>query len=316
MKISKLKLKHQIFLIVLFTVILFTFMEAYFYFSFYNLTQTRAANYGNKIIEQTRQKIDSVFNDIKISTNIAVDNRKIQEFTTADNDYARDIDIGNYVIDLMEYMRAFNSYVSGIVINDNEGRKVYSVDSITGDIFFMNQYNAFINKYKNDSTALDKGSFTDLFKDGKSGNEYFFYVAPIIESIGGVHFSQRTGYCSVMVNIEKLQELIENTELTPHSALYILNSSNEVIASNQASFRGVLFEDILSADRDNLTSGMKTKINGEKVIVQEKGLEQADGWSIVSIIPVHELTADMNPIKHFSFIRPARLGPRIIRWGC
>ncbi|NIK67072.1 two-component system sensor histidine kinase YesM [Paenibacillus sp. BK720] len=302
MKISKLKLKHQIFLIVLFTVILFTFMEAYFYFSFYNLTQTRAANYGNKIIEQTRQKIDSVFNDIKISTNIAVDNRKIQEFTTADNDYARDIDIGNYVIDLMEYMRAFNSYVSGIVINDNEGRKVYSVDSITGDIFFMNQYNAFINKYKNDSTALDKGSFTDLFKDGKSGNEYFFYVAPIIESIGGVHFSQRTGYCSVMVNIEKLQELIENTELTPHSALYILNSSNEVIASNQASFRGVLFEDILSADRDNLTSGMKTKINGEKVIVQEKGLEQADGWSIVSIIPVHELTADMNPIKHNSII--------------
>ncbi|WP_347880062.1 histidine kinase [Paenibacillus sp. BK720] len=302
LKISKLKLKHQIFLIVLFTVILFTFMEAYFYFSFYNLTQTRAANYGNKIIEQTRQKIDSVFNDIKISTNIAVDNRKIQEFTTADNDYARDIDIGNYVIDLMEYMRAFNSYVSGIVINDNEGRKVYSVDSITGDIFFMNQYNAFINKYKNDSTALDKGSFTDLFKDGKSGNEYFFYVAPIIESIGGVHFSQRTGYCSVMVNIEKLQELIENTELTPHSALYILNSSNEVIASNQASFRGVLFEDILSADRDNLTSGMKTKINGEKVIVQEKGLEQADGWSIVSIIPVHELTADMNPIKHNSII--------------
>lgn len=302
MKISRLKLKHQIFLIVLFTVIIFTFMEAYFYFSFYNLTQTRAANYGNKIIEQTRQKIDSVFNDIKVSTNIAVDNRKIQEFTTADNDYTRDIDIGNYVIDLMEYMRSFNSYVNGIVINDNEGRKVYSIDTKTGDIFFLNPYNEFINKYKNDSEALKKGRFTDLLKDEKSGNEYFFYVAPIIESIGGVHFSQRTGFCSIMVNIGKLQELIENTELTPHSTLYILNSSNEVIASNQASFRGVLFEDILSANRDSLTNGVKTRINGEKVIVQEKGLEQAEGWSIVSIIPVHELTADMNPIKHNSII--------------
>ncbi|MGO4106917.1 sensor histidine kinase [Paenibacillus sp. YAF4_2] len=302
LKISRLKLKHQIFLIVLFTVIIFTFMEAYFYFSFYNLTQTRAANYGNKIIEQTRQKIDSVFNDIKVSTNIAVDNRKIQEFTTADNDYTRDIDIGNYVIDLMEYMRSFNSYVNGIVINDNEGRKVYSIDTKTGDIFFLNPYNEFINKYKNDSEALKKGRFTDLLKDEKSGNEYFFYVAPIIESIGGVHFSQRTGFCSIMVNIGKLQELIENTELTPHSTLYILNSSNEVIASNQASFRGVLFEDILSANRDSLTNGVKTRINGEKVIVQEKGLEQAEGWSIVSIIPVHELTADMNPIKHNSII--------------
>lgn len=302
MKISKLKLKHQIFLIVLFSVIIFTFMEAYFYFSFYNLTQTRAANYGNKIIEQTRQKIDSVFNDIKISTNIAVDNRKIQEFTTAEDDYTRDIDIGNYVIDLMEYMRSFNSYVNGIVINDNAGRKVYSIDTKTGDIFFLNQYHDFINKYKNDSEALKKGRFTDLLKDEKTGNEYFFYVVPIIESIGGVHFSQRTGFCSIMVNTGKLQELIENTELTPHSTLYILNSSNEVIASNQASFRGVLFEDILSADRESLTSGVKTRINGEKVIVQQKGLEQADGWSIVSIIPVHELTSDMNPIKNNSII--------------
>lgn len=42
LKISRLKLKHQILLIVLFTVIIFACMEAYFYFSFYNLTQTRA----------------------------------------------------------------------------------------------------------------------------------------------------------------------------------------------------------------------------------------------------------------------------------
>lgn len=302
MKISRLKLKHQILLIVLFTVIIFACMEAYFYFSFYNLTQTRAANYGNKMIEQTRQKIDSVFNDIKISTNIAVDNRKIQEFTTAEDDYTRDIDIGNYVIDLMEYMRSFNSYVDGIVINDNEGRKVYSIDTKTGDIFFLNTYNEFITKYKNDSKSLQKGRFTDLLKDEKTGNEYFFYLAPIIESLGGVHFSERTGFCSIMVNMGKLQELIENTELTPHSTLYIVNSSNEVIASNNASFRGVLLGDILPVDRSSLTSGVKTKINGEKVIVQEKGLEQADGWSIVSIIPVHELTADMNPIKHNSII--------------
>jgi Predicted signal transduction protein with a C-terminal ATPase domain len=302
LKISRLKLKHQILLIVLFAVIIFTVMEAYFYYSFYNLTQTRAANYGNKIIEQTRQKIDSVFNDIKVSTNIAVDNKKIQEFTTAPDDYTRDIDVGNYVIDLMAYMRSFNSYVNGIVVNDNEGRKVYSIDTITGDVFFLNQYNAFINKYKSDSEVLKKGIFTDLFRDEKSGNEYFFYVSPIIESVGGVHFSQRTGFCSIMINIGKLQELVENTELTPHSTLYILNSQSEVIASNNAGSQGILFKDIYSADKDNLTDGVKTRINGKEVIVQKKGLEQAEGWSIVSIIPVHELTADMNPIKNNSII--------------
>ncbi|WP_240415997.1 sensor histidine kinase [Paenibacillus periandrae] len=266
------------------------------------MTQNRATNYGNKIIEQTRQKIDSVFNDIKVSTNIAVNNKKIQEFTIAEDDYTRDFDIGTYVLDLMEYMRSFNSYVNGIVINDNQGRRVYSLASTNGDIFFLKQYDTFISDYKNDSESVNKGKFTNILKNEKTGNEYFFYIAPIIEAIGGVHFSQKTGYCSVMVNTEKMQELVENTELTPNSTLYILNSRNEAIASNNANLRGALFKDLLSVDRNSLTNGVKTTINGEDVIVQEKGLEQADGWSIVSIIPVHELTTDMNAIKNISII--------------
>ncbi|WP_238358082.1 cache domain-containing sensor histidine kinase [Cohnella zeiphila] len=252
-------------------------------------------------MEQTRQKIDSVFNDIEISTNIAVNNRKVQEFTIADDDYKRAFDFGNYVTDLMEYMRSFNSYVNGIMVNDNQGRRIYSLATEKGDIIFSKQYDEFIKSYKNASQS-GKGTFTTILKDEKTGNEYFFYTAPIIESIGGVHFSQQTGYCSVMVNTEKLQELVENTDLTPHSTLYLLNSRNEIILSNQADSRGALFKEILAIDRDRLTNGVKTKINGEDVIVQEKGLEQAAGWRIVSVIPVHELTTDMNDIKNVSII--------------
>ncbi|GIP26279.1 hypothetical protein J23TS9_14090 [Paenibacillus sp. J23TS9] len=302
MRISRMKLKHQILLIFLFSIIIFTTMEFYFYYSFYNLTQKRAVNYGNKIIEQTRQKIDSVFNDIEVSTNIAVNNRKIQEFTTADDDYKRAFDFGTYVIDLMEYMRSFNSYVNGIVINDNQGRRIYSLAIAKGDIFYSNQYDKFFKQYKNDSESVKKGTFTNILKDEKTGSEYFFYIAPIIESIGGVHFSEQTGYCSVMVNTEKLQELVENTDLTPNSSLYLLNSRNEVIVSNNAYYRGNLFKDILTVDQGSLTNGVKTNINGKDVIVQEKGLDQAKGWRIVSIVPVHELTTDMNDIKNTSII--------------
>ncbi|WP_246120310.1 sensor histidine kinase [Cohnella terricola] len=149
---------------------------------------------------------------------------------------------------------------------------------------------------------MNKGTFTKILKDEKTGRENFFYIAPIIESIGGVHFSQKTGYLSVMVNMEKMQELVENTELTPNSTLYILNSRNEVIASNSENDRDFLFEDIHSLDSNSLTDGLKTKINGEDVIVHKKDLEQAEGWSIVSFIPVHELTTDMNALKSISII--------------
>lgn len=302
MKISKLKLKHQIWLIFFFSIIIFTVMEFYYYYSFSNLTQKRAAHYSNQMIEQTRRKIDSAFSDIRVSTSIAVNSRRVQEFSVVDDDYKRAFNSGPNALDLMEYMRSFNSYVDGIVINDIRGRRLYSLASASGDIFFLNRYDTFIQKYKEDPSLRDKGMFTSILKDDRTGTEQFFYIAPIVEAIGGIYFSQITGYCTVLVNMDKMQELVENTELTPNSTLYILNSRDEVIASTNSNARGALFREVLSMDKGVLLNGVKTTIDGEDILVQVKGLEQADGWRVVSMIPVQELTADMNPIRKVSII--------------
>ncbi|ACT00423.1 sensor histidine kinase [Paenibacillus sp. JDR-2] len=302
MKTSRLKLKHQIWLIFFFAIVIFTVMVLYFFYSFSHLTQSRAANFGNQMIEQTRSKIDTVFNDIRVSTGIAVNSKLIQEYAVVDDDYKRAFDSGNYALDLMDYMRSFNSYVSGIVIDDVRGKQLYSLDSSGGDIFFLHRYASFIQAYKKDPSLREKGMFTTTLKDDSMESEQFFYIAPIVESIGGIYFSQITGYFTVMVNMDKLQGLVENTELTPHSTLYILDSQEEVIASTNAKARGSLFKDLLSMDKDNLRDGVKTTIDGEDILVQVKGLEQADGWRIVSMIPVHELTADMNPMRKVSII--------------
>lgn len=302
MKTSKLKLKHQIWLIFFCCIVIFTVMEIYFFYSFSNLTQKRAATYGNQMIEQTRRKIDSVFNDIRVSTSIAVNSKRIQEFSVVDDDYKRAFDTGPYALDLMEYMRSFNSYVNGIVINDIAGRRLYSLASASGDIFFINQYETFIRKYKEDPSLREKGMFTTMLKDDRTDTEQFFYIAPIVEAIGGIYFSQITGYCTVMVNMEKMQGLVENTELTPRSTLYILNSRDEVIASTNSGARGTLFREVLSMDKNNLLNGVKETIDGEEILVQVKALEQADGWRVVSMIPVAELTEDMAPMRKVSII--------------
>ncbi|MGG3506116.1 sensor histidine kinase [Paenibacillus lautus] len=302
MKLSKLKLKHQIWLIFFFSIIIFTVMEFYYYYSFSNLTQKRAAHYSNQMIEQTRRKIDSAFSDIRVSTSIAVNSRRVQEFSVVDDDYQRAFNSGPNALDLMEYMRSFNSYVDGIVINDIRGRRLYSLASASGDIFFLNRYETFIQKYKEDPSLRDKGMFTSILKDDRTGTEQFFYIAPIVEAIGGIYFSQITGYCTVLVNMDKMQGLVENTELTPNSTLYILNSRDEVIASTNSNARVALFREVLSMDKGVLLNGVKTTIDGEDILVQVKDLEQADGWRVVSMIPVQELTADMNPIRKVSII--------------
>ncbi|MEK4328459.1 histidine kinase [Paenibacillus sp. FSL R7-0312] len=302
MKTSKVKLKHQIWLIFFFSIVIFTVMEIYFFHSFSNLTQKRAATYGNQMIEQTRRKIDTVFNDIRVSTGIAVNSKLIQEFSVEVDDYKRAFDSGPYALDLMEYMRSFNSYVNGIVINDIKGRRLHSLDSASGDIFFINPYDTFIQKYKDDPLLREQGMFTTILKDERTGTEQFFYIAPIVENIGGIYYSQITGYCTVMVNMDKLQGLVENTEFTQSSTLYILNNRDEVIASTNSSARGTLFREVLSMDKESLLNGVKATIDGEEILVQVKGLEQADGWRVVSMIPVHELTADMAPMRKVSII--------------
>lgn len=299
MRTSKLKLKHQLWLIFLFSILLFAVMEVYFFYSFSNLTQNRAANFSNQMIEQTRRKIDSVFYDIRSSTSIAVNSRRIQEFAVEVDDYKRAFDSGNYALDLMEYMRSFNSYVDGIVINDIRGMKL---TSSSADVFYLARYDAFIRTYKDDLSLREKGIFTTIFKDDDTDTEQFFYIAPIVESIGGIYFAQITGYCTVMVNMDKMQGLVENTELTPNSILYMLNSRDEVIASTNANVRSTLIRDVLSMDKAILQKGVKTTIDGESVLVQVKGLEQADGWRVVSMIPVRELTADMYPMRKVSMI--------------
>lgn len=303
MKISRLKLKHQIWLIFLFSIVIFTVMELYLFYSFSSLTQKRAANYGNQMIEQTRRKIDSVFKDIRVSTDIVVNNKLVQEMSVSYDDYKRVFDTGAYVMDLLEYMRSFNSHVNGIVMNDIQGRRVYSLASADGNLFFTDRYEDFIQRYKEALLLREKkGMFTPILKDEQTGTEQFFYIAPIVESRGGIYFSQVVGYCSVMVNTEKISIFIENMELTPGSTLYILNSQDEMIASTHSNARGALFRDILSIDRNLLLNGVETTIDGEKMLVHVQDLEQADGWRVVSMIPVPELTADMNSMRNVSMI--------------
>ncbi|MNC17235.1 Sensor histidine kinase YpdA [compost metagenome] len=201
----------------------------------------------------------------------------------------------------MEYVRSFNSYVNGIVLNDFQGRRIYSLASASGDIFFADRYETFIQKYKEDPSLRQKGGmFTTTLKDEQTGTEQFFYIAPIVETRGGIYFSQIVGYCSIVVNKDNIDGFIENMELTPNSTLYILNNENEVVASTNSNARGTLFREILSMDKGSLLNGVEATIDGEEILVHVKDLEQAEGWRVVSMIPLSELTADMNPLRRVS----------------
>lgn len=297
MRTNKLKLKHQIILIVILSVIIIMFMEMYYYFSFFNLTQSRAVDYENKIIEQSRVKIDLVLGEVKRNTNTIIYDKKVQNFMLEKNIYQRNIVYGPYVLDLIEYMRLFDSLVYGICLYNNFNDKIND-QSTQEAVFFNKKYVDFIEKYRSKLTTPSNGKFTSMYFDENNKKELFFYISPIIEAIGGEKFSQRIGYCSIVIDIDKLKKLIENTELTRNSSLYILNDKNEIVVSNNEKGKEPFSQNLLQHAFNKASTLKKTYLNGQEVIIQEKKLEQALGWRIVSIIPVNELALDMVPIRN------------------
>lgn len=160
-------------------------------------------------------------------------------------------------------MRSFNSYVNGIIINDIKGRRLHSLDSASGDIFSSTPM---ILLFRNIRMTLCCGS-RDVHHDSERRTDRYgtvlLYRADCGEYWGSLFLPDyrllhRDGQYGQAAG------LVENTELTANSTLYILNNRDEVIASTNSNARGTLFRDVLSMDKDILLNGVKETIDGRR----------------------------------------------------
>lgn len=295
--LNKLKLKHQIILLISVSTFLLILIQIFYWLSFYNLTKNRASNYEQKIIDQTFTKIDSVLKDIKTNTSLVTLDKNTQEFVISEDNYKRDLVLGPFILDIMEYVKSFNSIIYSLQIEDSTNRVIDNLITTDGNIYSSKEYNEFMNKYKDINGKYKKNIFTSAIKDPNTGKDFFFYLSPIVEVVGGEHFQEKMGNCTIMISTSNIQELIQNSNLTPNSLMIILDSENNIIASNNIEKQGLVFDDAILKNMDNSKKFNLTTYKGMKVIVQQRNLEQAEGWRIVSIIPVSELTTDMDFIE-------------------
>lgn len=302
MGLNKLKLKHQIILFISVSALLLITIQVFYWLSFYNLTKDRASNYEQKIIDQTFVKIDSVLKDVKTTASLITLDKSMQEFVITDDNSRRDLVLGPFILDLMEYVKTFNSIIYSVQIEDKRGRAVNNLTTADGNIYSSKEYSEFIKKYNTASKDFKKPEFTSVIKDPTSGKGFFFYLVPIIETIGGESFTEKIGMCTIMINTSNIQELIKNSELTPNSTLAILDNENRVIASNDNRSKGKVFDALPLKSVSSFDKAEVISFQGEKVIVQQKKLEQAEGWKIISVIPVNELTTDMNVIERVGIL--------------
>ncbi len=293
MGMNKLKLKHQIAFLVGVSVVLMILVQLFYYYRFYILTQERAKNYESTIINQTTIKINSILSDVESAANVIAYNKHIQDFIYSDDHAARAFILGPFATDVLGDVKSLNPNIYNVRITDNKGRITSTYFDYDSDIYANIQ-----KKYNYVDDNFKSPTFTNIFKDSSTGKFFFFYIDPIVDTNGRIDLFKKIGVCTVTIDTSTIQELVATMELTPNALFVVLDDENRVVASNNKMEQGELFNDIALGSQIGSETSNTVMYKNQKVILQQKELGMA-GWKIVSVLPMSELTSDMQSMKSF-----------------
>ena len=91
-----------------------------------------------------------------------------------------------------------------------------------------------------------------------------------------------------MCTTDNIEKIVEDISITPNSTFLILDKEKRVVASNFMEMQGKNINtlDLKSNDK------FEGNFNGRKCLIQFKQVPKLE-WTVVSILPVNELTNDM-----------------------
>ncbi len=296
MGMNKFKLKYQIAFLVGVSVVLMILVQLFYYYRFYTLTRERAINYESTIINQTTIKINSIFKDVESAANVIAYNKHIQDFIYSDNHVERSLILEPFASDVLGDVKSLNPNIYSVWITDNKGRITATFLDYNSDIHTRLQ-----NKYNYNEDSFKSPTFTNVFKDNSTGRFFFFYISPIVDTNGRIDLFKKIGVCTVMIDTSTIQELIATMDLTPNALFIVLDGENRVVASNNKMEQGELFYDITLGSQMGSEDSKTVMYKNNKVILQQKDLGMA-GWKIVSVLPMSELTSDMQSMKSFGIM--------------
>lgn len=284
--LNRLKLKHQLYFLVILTLVMFLLFSLLYYVSFKTITYNRAEETARQMIEQVARNVDNMASGVKSSANgLIYYNTLVQELMTSD-DRLRNYERYNELEQLVNAARAANSDIYSVTWLGNDGRMI--TDPGRDDNAIVNRL---LEDYDYASEDFQKPVFTSLVPGDSESFYYFGYIFP-------VHSRKIVGLpkvgCGVFVlNIWELENLVKINNITENSLFVILDQENNVIVSNRELHTGDVYRNVFWDEGMQDIVSTTVEHNGMESIAQCMHVPQT-GWKIVSIIPMEELSRDMD----------------------
>lgn len=292
LSIGRNSIKFQLVILISTAVILMITVQLFYYYKFYFLTQKKTEEYSTNILNQVDEKLNSINQDIEEVAFTVSYNSDLQEYMVMD-DLGLRLEKSRIVSNLLGYITTSNKNIINLRVIDLQQRYI---DSPQEDPFGVPLE---FSKICDDliSTEFKENIFLGVFYDEVNAKYYYAFANPIFSILSGENPMEKKGICVVLCKTDYIKKIIADISMTQNSEFIIVDNNNRVIAANGLEkqgdiFTGIDFNEIQSQNR----SGIYYK--GRNCIIQYK-IEPKTRWKVISIIPLSELTRDMNGIKNF-----------------
>lgn len=284
--IKQLKLKNQLYILVVVTLVMFFLFSIIYYVSFSTITYNRAQITAQQMMEQVAQNVENMTQGVKKSATGLSCDKYIQELLVS-QDRIKNVELYDYACQLVNTTKASNSNIYSITWITNEHRKFS--DPSRDDNGVVKKLDAI---YDFKSGKLKKPFFSSVIQGNQESLYYFGYIFPIYTFASNY---PRIGYGIFVLDTWELEKLVKINNITENSLFVILDQNNHVVVSNRKLKTGSVYENIFWEESQTGLIRDIVKYDGRRSMAQCLTMEDS-GWKIVSIIPTSELLNGMEEV--------------------
>lgn len=305
-------LKRRLYQWIAIMLVLFCLYSLLHYFSFRTITYLRAEATAKQMLEQVAQNVSQMTERLTSSAQRLSFNQSVQELLVSE-DRVKSIELYDHVSEIVGVAKSSNSVIYSIAwVGDNLRRisdPVRSENEVVDRLY---------ETYDFTSEDFRKPVFSSIIEVSNDSQYYFGYVFPVY-SLTKTYY-EKIGAGVFVLDIRELEKLVNISAITKHSVFAILDQNNTVVVCNQDLTTGEIYEDLFwehEKDADTDENGIVSTLHryrGMDSIMQSAKIEE-NGWRVVSIVPLQDLTGDLQTLLQIGLILVA-LGVLVLSlWG-
>lgn len=282
--LRSLKLRHQLLILIITSIVVLVLFQAFYLYRFYVHAQQRSEISTQNILSQVEEYLKNITVDIKNTSTTLSYSQYTQNYLNPYSPVERWVN-SKFIREMIDYVKASNKGIKDILILDTDGTML---NSSSTDLYPI--VDEVRQIYDLTNRKVTEPKFISL-KSSEQRYNFYLYVSPFtfVDNSGS---TDKAGTCIILCDRNYIQNMINSIVLTQNSLLLITDSDKYVVAANkQAIAVKQVDPELLNAFPGDLNTTIQN-YKGKKSIFQRNKIIFMN-WEVVSVIPVNEITADL-----------------------